>query len=268
MTESSSEDDVPLASSPPKKRVNGATTKLAKVKAEDSDADDDSVHINGTKRRASTNGKARKPPKKKIKEETPNSDGGKPSVPKKAPGSRKRKLKAEEADEDAMSDDQPKKPKAKPRSKKVKQEEASDTETPQPKKRVSKASQKVEEKEAPQSKGKKKEKEEEEEEVFRWWDAESPNGDGTIKWQKLEHNGVIFPPPYEPLPSLVKMKYDGMLFVELIRVNRKQTLVQARRWICLLHLRKLLASLRQCWRLITRRTLPSKRTFSTTGRKF
>ncbi|KAF8345864.1 DNA topoisomerase I [Amanita rubescens] len=205
-SESSSEDDVPLASSPPKKRVNGAAAKPRKVKVEDSDDDEDSVHLNGTKTRAPTNGKAKKPPKKKIKE---SSDDGKPSAPKKAAGSRKRKLKAEEEDEDAMLVDQPKKPKAKPRSKKVKQEEASDTETPQPKKRTSKASKKGEGEEASQTKGKKKEKEEEEAEVYRWWDSENPNGDGTIKWQTLEHNGLIFPPPYEPLPSHVKMKYDG-----------------------------------------------------------
>ncbi len=166
-----------------------------------------------------------------------------------------------------MSVDQPKKPKAKPRSKKAKQEEASDTEIAQPKKRTSKASKKGEGDEASQTKGKKKEKGEEEEEVYRWWDSENPNGDGTIKWQTLEHNGLIFPPPYEPLPSHVKMKYDGMLFVELIRVNRQRTPIQAKSFVCLQHLRKLLASLQQCWRLITRKTLHSKRTFSRTGRK-
>lgn len=26
----------------------------------------------------------------------------------------------------------------------------------------------------------------------------------------MEHNGVVFPPPYEPLPKSVKMKYDGV----------------------------------------------------------
>lgn len=51
--------------------------------------------------------------------------------------------------------------------------------------------------------------EEEEEEEYRWW--ENPTGgDGTKKWSTLEHNGVVFPPPYEPLPKNVKMKYDGV----------------------------------------------------------
>ncbi|KAG4306063.1 hypothetical protein PORY_000051 [Pneumocystis oryctolagi] len=52
-----------------------------------------------------------------------------------------------------------------------------------------------------------KEEEEEEEEDYKWW--EQQQGDGTIKWTTLEHNGVIFPSPYQPLPSYVKMKYDG-----------------------------------------------------------
>ncbi|KAJ7023479.1 hypothetical protein C8F04DRAFT_1134472 [Mycena alexandri] len=44
-------------------------------------------------------------------------------------------------------------------------------------------------------------------EVFRWW--EGSTGESTVKWKTLVHNGVLFPPPYKPLPSHVKMKYDG-----------------------------------------------------------
>lgn len=49
----------------------------------------------------------------------------------------------------------------------------------------------------------------EEEEEYRWWE-DPTKGDGTIKWKTLEHNGVVFPPPYEPLPKDVKMKYNGV----------------------------------------------------------
>ena len=49
---------------------------------------------------------------------------------------------------------------------------------------------------------------EEEEEEYRWWE-DPTKGDGTKKWTTLEHNGVVFPPPYEPLPKSVKMRYDG-----------------------------------------------------------
>lgn len=49
-----------------------------------------------------------------------------------------------------------------------------------------------------------------EDEKFRWWEAETTTelGYGTKKWDTLEHNGVLFPPPYEPLPSHVKLYYD------------------------------------------------------------
>ena len=50
---------------------------------------------------------------------------------------------------------------------------------------------------------------EEEEEEYRWWE-DPTKGDGTIKWTTLEHNGVVFPPPYAPLPSTVKMRYNGV----------------------------------------------------------
>jgi DNA topoisomerase-1 len=63
-------------------------------------------------------------------------------------------------------------------------------------------------------KGKQKEneKEEEAEEHYKWWEQDPDQtvvSDGTQKWTTLEHNGVIFPPPYQPLPRHVKMKYNG-----------------------------------------------------------
>lgn len=51
--------------------------------------------------------------------------------------------------------------------------------------------------------------EEAEEEEYKWWEDPS-KGDGTKKWDTLQHNGVVFPPPYKPLPKNVKMKYDGV----------------------------------------------------------
>jgi DNA topoisomerase-1 len=47
-----------------------------------------------------------------------------------------------------------------------------------------------------------------EEEEFRWWDAPKKEDD-SIKWTTLQHNGVVFPPPYQPLPSHVKLVYDS-----------------------------------------------------------
>ncbi|KAI6624327.1 hypothetical protein MCOR08_007763 [Pyricularia oryzae] len=50
---------------------------------------------------------------------------------------------------------------------------------------------------------------EEEEEEYRWWDAPKKEDD-SIKWNTLEHNGVLFPPDYEPLPKNVKLYYNGI----------------------------------------------------------
>ncbi|GKZ31208.1 DNA topoisomerase 1 [Aspergillus brasiliensis] len=64
-------------------------------------------------------------------------------------------------------------------------------------------------KSTPVKKEESEEAEDAEEEEYRWWE-DPTKGDGTIKWTTLEHNGVVFPPPYEPLPKNVKMKYDGV----------------------------------------------------------
>lgn len=69
---------------------------------------------------------------------------------------------------------------------------------------------------APKGKGKAKKEDTpadaetaEEEEEYKWWENQAET-DGTQKWTTLEHNGVLFPPPYQPLPKNVKLKYDGV----------------------------------------------------------
>lgn len=53
-----------------------------------------------------------------------------------------------------------------------------------------------------------KEESSEDTEEVHWW--ENPAlFDDSIKWTTLEHNGVVFPPPYKPLPKDVKLIYDG-----------------------------------------------------------
>lgn len=198
--ESSSEDDTPLASSPMKS--NGKS--IVKQGSSGTDAQDDE---DVPKKRRISNGK---PPRKKIKDED-NDD--QPIMPAKSSAGRKRNVRTKsESDSDAEVPLQ--KP---PRRKKVKEDEVNSPDIEAPKKKKRKTKGKTEETEGAsptKAKGKKKEEEEEEEEVFKWWENEAdPNGDdGTVKWQTLEHNGVIFPPPYEPLPDNVKMKYKGMFF--------------------------------------------------------
>lgn len=51
------------------------------------------------------------------------------------------------------------------------------------------------------------EKEEDEEQEYRWWEQEEQ--DDSVKWTTLEHNGVVFPDPYQRLPRDVRMKYEG-----------------------------------------------------------
>ena len=100
----------------------------------------------------------------------------------------------------------------------VKKEEESDDDLPLTKRAPSKKKTAVKpEASTPRKKGSKAVKKEEteqdeeaeaEEEEYRWWE-DPTKGDGTKKWTTLEHAGVVFPPPYEPLPKNVRMLYDG-----------------------------------------------------------
>jgi len=44
-------------------------------------------------------------------------------------------------------------------------------------------------------------------EEYRWWE-DPTKGDGTKKWFTLEHNGLVFPPPYKSPPNEVRMRFD------------------------------------------------------------
>jgi DNA topoisomerase-1 len=240
---SDSEDDTPLASSPAKLATSAAvpmpgalqaTTVPAsstngkgktKTKAEPSDdeyAGDDAPQ----RKRAAAN---KKPAKKKVKQDAPaasGSDDDEPIAAKKPSAPRKRKAKVE-SDSDDEKPIAKKLAAKKPRASKVKAEAASGDELPKAKKASGKVKKEEEDATGSPVKGKgRKKKEDEEEEVFRWWDADA-NGDGSVKWETLEHNGVIFPPPYEPLPSHVKMRYDSKLLcsffgLELIQISPRQ----------------------------------------------
>ncbi|KAJ7218027.1 DNA topoisomerase I [Mycena pura] len=218
----SSEDDTPLASSPAKHATSvaipmpgaaHATTvptssangkSKAKNKASKAEPSDEYAEEGAPKRkRPVVKKEGAKPTKKKMKQESLSDDDDrgptrKPSAP------RKRKTK-DESDAGSSGDEKPLAKKLAGKKARVsKAKEEPDL------RKAEKSSGKSEKEGANGSpvkgKGRKKEKEEEEE-VFRWWDADAQ--DGSVKWQTLEHNGVIFPPPYEPLPPHVKMKYNG-----------------------------------------------------------
>lgn len=155
-----------------------------------------------------TNGTSRKaPPKKRVKKEDQESSMFSDSEDEK-PVKRKRASKANgKAKKEGGTDgDKPIAPKS---SKKRKSEPVSEAEPKaKSRKRVAKQDKDTPDASLSPKKTGKKEEEEEEEEVFKWWEQD-PDGDGSIKWQTLEHSGVLFPPAYEPLPPDVKMKYGG-----------------------------------------------------------
>ncbi|KAI9735649.1 MAG: DNA topoisomerase 1 [Cirrosporium novae-zelandiae] len=142
----------------------------------------------------------------------------------KAKPPQKKKVKKEDTDDDdiPIARKVQKANAPKPRTKKVngvKKEESDDEDVPLSRKVPTKTVRGKSEAPAAAKKsrgrGPKKEETEEdaeaeaEEEEYRWWD-DPTKGDGTTKWTTLEHNGVVFPPPYEPLPKNVKMLYNGV----------------------------------------------------------
>ncbi|KAJ3847830.1 DNA topoisomerase I [Lentinula lateritia] len=214
--ESSDEDDIPLASSPAKQSTSAAIPMPGAVAATtiSSSKASKSKRLGTKKEESDDDGYLKKPqkkkPRKKVKKEE-SSDEDMPIVAHKS-SARKRKVKPE-SEAESSDEDKPiiKKTSArKTPAKKAKKEE--DAEQPPSKVNGKAKAREIndgEDEGKGKGKGKKKKKEEEQgEEVYRWWEAD-PNGDGSVKWQTLEHNGVIFPPPYESLPSHVKMKYNG-----------------------------------------------------------
>ncbi|OWZ52164.1 DNA topoisomerase I [Cryptococcus neoformans var. grubii Br795] len=129
---------------------------------------------------------ARRASAKKVKSETEGSEEEQPLAKKKAPVKRAPAKKAAKKEPSESEEDE--KPLAKNARGKAK------------------AAQVKEEK---GKKTKKEKEEEEEEEKYKWWEQDAL-GDGSSKWTVLEHNAVLFPPPYVPLPKDVKMKYDGV----------------------------------------------------------
>ncbi|KAF2146754.1 uncharacterized protein K452DRAFT_241817 [Aplosporella prunicola CBS 121167] len=136
------------------------------------------------------------PKRKPKKAESESEDDDVPLAKKKKPAAAAKKangVKKEESD-----DDVPLSKKAPPAKKNT-----AKSATPAPAKKL-----------ASRGKATKKETEEDleaeaEEDEYRWWE-DPTKGDGTKKWNTLEHNGVVFPPEYEPLPSNVKLLYDGV----------------------------------------------------------
>lgn len=131
-----------------------------------------------------------------------------------------KKAVKEESDDEPLAKTKKRQPNGVSSAKKangVKKEPESDSDAPVAKKAKKAAPAAKKSKSGPATKGAKLEKEEskensegedEDEGEYRWWDAPKKEDD-SIKWTTLEHNGVLFAPPYEPLPKNVKLYYDG-----------------------------------------------------------
>ncbi|KAF2442179.1 DNA topoisomerase 1 [Karstenula rhodostoma CBS 690.94] len=134
-------------------------------------------------------------PKRKPKEESDSDD--EPIVKKKKqPAKRASNGVKKESDSDIplAKKKAPAKAPAKASAKKVKAEPA----TPAKKGKAKAVTKTEQDEEADQ-----------EEDEYRWWE-DPTKGDGSKKWTTLEHNGVVFPPEYQPLPKHVKLLYDGV----------------------------------------------------------
>jgi len=214
--EDSDDDDVPLVK---KKTVKPA---VSCVTTDSEDSEEDAIPLQKLqKQKANLEAKAEKEAKDirkdsksadaKKKAVKQDSDDDKPLIKKsrQSNGITHTKAVKEESDDDA-----PLAKKVKPKATKVKKEDSDDDKPLAKKAPVKKVKRETSSPVKPKGKGKAKKEEQsdeeaEEEEEYRWWEDPS-KGDGTIKWTTLEHNGVVFPPPYEPLPKSVKMLYDGV----------------------------------------------------------
>ncbi|PQE31337.1 hypothetical protein CJF32_00001915 [Rutstroemia sp. NJR-2017a WRK4] len=195
--ESDSDDDAPLAV-----KRNGRLPPKASEIIDASSSDDEPLTSKLSKQKSAIEKNAEKEaktlraknpaPKKSVKKEESDSDADILSKRRKTNGTAAAKssakksngVKKEESDSDVPL---ARKPSAKKANNKAKSEQASDS----------------------KKSNAKKEESEEAEEVYRWWDAPKKEDD-SIKWETLQHNGVVFPPEYEPLPKNVKLKYDGI----------------------------------------------------------
>ncbi|KAG8623242.1 hypothetical protein KVT40_008218 [Elsinoe batatas] len=158
--------------------------------------------------------KAEKLQKEKARIEAKTEQSGRASLTNGSAKKGKKRVASDSDDEPIASKKAPAKPKAAKKSNGVKKEESDDDAPLSKKATAKKLKTEKSQSSTPVKKGKVKKEEtqepdEEEEEQYKWWEN-TAIGDGTRKWETLEHNGVVFPPDYQILPKNVKLKYDGV----------------------------------------------------------
>ncbi|ORY66234.1 putative DNA topoisomerase 1 [Pseudomassariella vexata] len=197
-----SDDDVPLTKRKPKLPPKASETDMLDI--DDSD-DDEPLNVKlAQKRKSIENAAAREAKQAKQRKPAP-----------------KKSIKDESDDDLPLSRAKPAKRQSNGtagKSNGVKKDIDSDSDAPIRKKKTAlatkaKPTKATPAKKVPAKSAKKEQSEdpgdgEEGEEEYRWWDAPKKEDD-SIKWNMLEHNGVLFPPEYEPLPKNVRLLYDG-----------------------------------------------------------
>ncbi|KAH8675371.1 hypothetical protein BX600DRAFT_479642 [Xylariales sp. PMI_506] len=192
----SDSDDAPIGRLPP---------KATSADLLDDDSDDKPLTVRlAQKKKAIENAAARdaKLKRKVVKDE---SDSDAPlAAPKgkKRPSNGVAKTNGVKKQIDSDSDAPLQKAKPKPKTTAAVKAKSGKTEKPTPVKKAAVPTKKVAKKDESE------EPAEDEEDEEKWW-AAPQNQNGDIKWNTLEHNGVLFPPAYEPLPKNVKLVYDG-----------------------------------------------------------
>ncbi|KZT57719.1 hypothetical protein CALCODRAFT_469305 [Calocera cornea HHB12733] len=194
-------DDVPLA----KTNGRGArghprqSYKEESQSTEDEDDSDVPIAKKAAPKKRASNGKGKQPPKKMVKkEESDESSDEDVPLSQKTPAAKPKAAAAMPAAKKRKSE--PTTPATKKAKVEVKKEESVSPVKARGKKAKS---------EDADADAQAKAEEAEEEESYKYWEALTAAGDGSQKWTTLEHNGVLFPPPYQSLPSTVKMLYEG-----------------------------------------------------------
>lgn len=181
----SSDDDQPLGAKLAQRKANVEKSAAKEAKAIRAGANSKKPVAKSVVKEESSDDEPLAKPKKRL------SNGVAPASAKKRNGVKKFESDSDEPIAKKKKATPVAKPKATPKATPVAKKAASAT----PKKKVKS--------EEPDENG-----EDEEDEEHRWWEA-AKKEDDSVKWTTLEHNGVIFAPPYEPLPKNVKLYYDG-----------------------------------------------------------
>lgn len=207
--ESEDEDEKPISSKKKKKKKESEKErkkeKNGNVKKEPISDEEEVVNYSdeddaGDSDYGSPTKKSKKSKKKKKDKKESKKNGKRDSSSKK-----KRKHESDEEEEyendeyDNDSDDE----KRKKGSKKDKKKSKKEKESKGKKKMKLSSSQSSSQSSSP----KKKVKEEDQEHIWKWWEEEEL--DENIKWRTLEHKGPVFAPEYIPLPTSVRLYYDG-----------------------------------------------------------